>query len=618
MFFHQLPQDIIDMIIDHTKSDFLVLKALSLVSKAWSQRTRKHLFCDIKLRAGLRTNSNVPSFLVEQPSLRRYVQSLTIQCGGNPYRSLNDSHFESTLAILPLLESLTTFSIRGEFSMGLVWTKLLPRVQIALYEFMASPRVISIALSWISDIDIVPLLHLQSLEELVLDSVQVPDCASVESGACFPLNKPLPSSSSTPGRLRRLEITRSPQAFRVLLAYSKRREPWSLTLSNLTHLKITWLTLTANASYKPHEFAEPELSEFFDLCGGSIESYTVDGCRTATAEGSFPPSIIPIHRFSNLKEIYLTINIQRSAALDDHAIIVFGQALEVFSRAGTETSLTTIDVRYNGCSRYIEKEVSDLVDQQRWKWLDETLQRPAFTRLTDVIFREKPFQLSPSFRQTNAGDLFLGAYLPPQNDTSPPQLIGYVCSTLSPEEKLTHESMSNHVAGSSSVCIHSVCVAKSQRRKGIALQLLKEYITRLSTTSARGSPYKRVLLIAHEELRPLYEKAGFTWLGKSDVTHGSRPWYEMRLDLNGKDAAPQIPPDVLQNLLKPSSEKHNPTLVSDCHHGIEDLIMSDSEGTAVNKYDLLCPRGCRSVILKKGVAQWTERTSVMREAAIHF
>jgi hypothetical protein len=39
--------------------------------------------------------------------------------------------------------------------------------------------------------------------------------------------------------------------------------------------------------------------------------------------------------------------------------------------------------------------------------------------------------------------------------------------------------------------------------------------------------------------------------------------------------------------------------------------MSDSEGTAVNKYDLLCPRGCRSIIIKKGVAQWTERTSVM-------
>ncbi|RXW20406.1 hypothetical protein EST38_g5451 [Candolleomyces aberdarensis] len=219
------------------------------------------------------------------------------------------------------------------------------------------------------------------------------------------------------------------------------------------------------------------------------------------------------------------------------------------------------------------------------------------------------------FRQINAGDLFLGAYLPPQSNSSPPQLIGYVCSTLSPEEKLTHASMSNHVPGSSSVCIHSVCISKSQRRKGIALQLLKEYISRLS--SAQGSPYKRVLLIAHEELRPLYEKAGFAWLGKSDVTHGSRPWYELRLDLGDKDIAPQIPPDVLQNLLRPSSEKHNPTLVSDCHHGLDDLIMSDSEGTAVNKYDLLCPRGCRSIILKKGVAQWTERTSVMKEAVIH-
>ncbi|KAJ2925741.1 hypothetical protein H1R20_g11349, partial [Candolleomyces eurysporus] len=234
-------------------------------------------------------------------------------------------------------------------------------------------------------------------------------------------------------------------------------------------------------------------------------------------------------------------------------------------------------MKYTGFSVYIEREVNDLVDGQWWKRLDETMERLAFSGLKDVMF---------GFNITR-------------------------CK----EEKLTHASMSNHVPGSSSVCIHSVCVAKSQRRKGIALQLLKEYISHLS--SAQGSPYKRVLLIVHEELRPFYEKAGFSWLGKSDVTHGSRPWYEMRLDLDDKDNAPQIPADVLQNLLRPSSEKHNPTLVSDCHHGLDDLIMSDSEGTAVNKYDLLCPRGCRSIILKKGVAQWTERTSVMKEAVIH-
>jgi hypothetical protein len=103
--------------------------------------------------------------------------------------------------------------------------------------------------------------------------------------------------------------------------------------------------------------------------------------------GSFPPSIIPLYRFSNLKELFLTITIRSSVGLDDHVFPVFVEALEVFSRTGTETGLTTIHVRYNGCSTYIERDVNHLVDRQRWKWLDETLQRPAFSRLKDVMIR---------------------------------------------------------------------------------------------------------------------------------------------------------------------------------------------------------------------------------------
>ncbi|KAF6757181.1 acyl-CoA N-acyltransferase [Ephemerocybe angulata] len=216
-----------------------------------------------------------------------------------------------------------------------------------------------------------------------------------------------------------------------------------------------------------------------------------------------------------------------------------------------------------------------------------------------------------TFRHLNAPTLFLGAYR--STSDSPRKLVGYVCSTLSSEKTLTHESMSNHVPESDSVCIHSVCVAKEYRRKGIALRLLKEYLARLS--KAEGQPYKRVLLIAHEELRSFYEQAGFTWIGKSSVEHGSRPWFEMRHDLEmAPEAQMQIPADVLQSLLRPSSEKHSPTLVSDYHHGLEDLILKDeSTGSSLNKYDLLCPRGCQSVILKAGSAQWAERTSVSME-----
>jgi hypothetical protein len=169
--------------------------------------------------------------------------------------------------------------------------------------------------------------------------------------------------------------------------------------------------------------------------------------------------------------------------------------------------------------------------------------------------------------------------------------------------------MSNHIPDSSSVFIHSVCVAKPYRRQGLALRLLREYLERLTKARDAGAPYERVLLIAHEELRALYEKAGFTWLGESSVHHGSRAWYEMRYDV--PSSQPQIPAGVLQTLLAPSSEKHTPRLVSDGENDLNDLIeKNDAIGSSVNRYDLLCPRGCRSIILKKGCAQWTERTSV--------
>lgn len=65
----------------------------------------------------------------------------------------------------------------------------------------------------------------------------------------------------------------------------------------------------------------------------------------------------------------------------------------------------------------------------------------------------------------------------------------------------------------------------------MGLRLLKEYVTRIrQARDDDGKPtYERVLLIAHEELIPFYEKGGFEHVGESSVVHGSRPWHEMRL-----------------------------------------------------------------------------------------
>ena len=78
---------------------------------------------------------------------------------------------------------------------------------------------------------------------------------------------------------------------------------------------------------------------------------------------------------------------------------------------------------------------------------DEAASLQAF-RYTQVLLSATWIQYLFSSRQSQAGDLFLGAYID-SNDAR--QLVGYVCSTLSPAETLTHESMSAHVPNSSSV-----------------------------------------------------------------------------------------------------------------------------------------------------------------------
>ena len=100
-----------------------------------------------------------------------------------------------------------------------------------------------------------------------------------------------------------------------------------------------------------------------------------------------------------------------------------------------------------------------------------------------------------------------------------------MCSTLSQTSTLTHESM---LPNSASVCIHSVCVSKALRRRGVALALLREYVNRLEKSiNENDATYERILLLTHEELRTFYEMAGFVWSGPSN---GFQAWFEMHRD----------------------------------------------------------------------------------------
>ena len=192
--------------------------------------------------------------------------------------------------------------------------------------------------------------------------------------------------------------------------------------------------------------------------------------------------------------------------------------------------------------------------------------------------------------------------------------------------------MSTHIPTGSSVCLHSLCISPPHRKKGLGSDLLREYLSRLrgrnqpTERSEANSCYERVLLLSHAELRSFYEKAGFEYVGQSPVVLGSRPWFEMQLNLastqpTGSEVSPgEVEPLLPQGLLDQLQLRHPtrgnkppPRLLSSFPGGLPDVLVpsQQQDDPPTNKFDLVCPRAeCRSVILNHGVGQLIERASV--------
>lgn len=115
------------------------------------------------------------------------------------------------------------------------------------------------------------------------------------------------------------------------------------------------------------------------------------------------------------------------------------------------------------------------------------------------------------YRSSAAPALFFGAY------EGSGTLVGFVSATLSESDALDHDSMSTHDPNGSLVCLHSVCVHPSFQRKGIATQLMVQFVAHLK----RGGVGKKIAIISHDHLLAWYQSLGFKLLGPSLVAHGS-------------------------------------------------------------------------------------------------
>ena len=125
------------------------------------------------------------------------------------------------------------------------------------------------------------------------------------------------------------------------------------------------------------------------------------------------------------------------------------------------------------------------------------------------------------FRLKHAGDYFWGAY------SEHGALLGFVCGTLTKAETLTEESMSEHDADGSTLCIHSVVTLTALRRKGLGQWMVRAY---RASVAALPTPPRRVVLMCKEPLVQFYSRAGFELIGPSGVVHGQDPWLLMSAD----------------------------------------------------------------------------------------
>lgn len=197
-------------------------------------------------------------------------------------------------------------------------------------------------------------------------------------------------------------------------------------------------------------------------------------------------------------------------------------------------------------------------------------------------------------RQSQAPQLFLGAW-----DPATAQLVAFANATLSSSRTLTHEAMEHHDPTGSYINIHSVVVAASHRRKGIAQALLQEYLARVKQQEG----VKGVVLIAKQNLVALYEKAGFTLRGESEVVHGQDKWFELGIDFTPAEEANSEKQAVLVEE-EDEGDIRSPgrKLSSSAVGGIESVV--DKE-TGLNSADLFCPRAeCRCLLLRKGAGKW--------------
>ncbi|KAI9257632.1 acyl-CoA N-acyltransferase [Sporodiniella umbellata] len=138
---------------------------------------------------------------------------------------------------------------------------------------------------------------------------------------------------------------------------------------------------------------------------------------------------------------------------------------------------------------------------------EERMSRSELTKISNYASRFRP-------------ELFLVA-------TLANEVVGYVCCSLSHENKINEKALNNYEKEGKTVVCQSMCVSPSVQKTGVAKNLAKYWLGRVESTKK----YHRIIFYGRKHLHKFYQDFGFICLGPSDMVIGPSPWMDFSKEL---------------------------------------------------------------------------------------
>jgi hypothetical protein len=174
----QIPEDIIDIIIDKLAYDTNTLKRCSTVSRSFFQPSRRNLFRSISLY-DLRKTKRFHRLLTSTPEISLHIHELTVTAFSDD-RLVEDKDLVSVLGMVPRLRWLT---FGGSGPSYLDWEFLSNHLQSALVDIFHSPCLTSVNISRIFGLPLSILSTFTNVKKLTLFKVRFRASSSVPAFA---------------------------------------------------------------------------------------------------------------------------------------------------------------------------------------------------------------------------------------------------------------------------------------------------------------------------------------------------------------------------------------------------------------------------------------------------